>query len=471
MTVMTIEEGTLLCEGRYSLETRVGSGGAATVWLAHDSVLDRQVAVKVLSEALASDESWLARFAREARLAAGLSHPNLVSVYDFDAGDVRPYIVMAYMPGGSLWDRMQGGEPSDPERLARDLLTALEAIHAAGIVHRDIKPGNVLFDGAGTACLTDFGVARPEDATSLTQTGQIPGTAKFMAPELWAGEPADERSDLYAAGVVLREAIGHDAAPETLALVERLSAEAVSDRPESASAALDALDGATAAPPPAGASARAGEPTPRTIVIQSDRRSARPAAIAGVALLAVVAIIAIAQAVGLGDEEGSAGGGTTASEQAAATGDAAKEPGSSGSRDSGAGDQGSNGQGSGAATPVASETVDPVALDQEGKALIDAGDPEAAIPILQQAVDYYPDDSRDINYAYSLYNLGNALLLSGRAEEAIPYLEKRLSFDDQTETVQATLDEARAAAGESAGTTDDANSNGKVPPGQAKKDD
>ncbi len=268
-----IGEGTILGGGRYSLQARVGSGGAATVWLADDDVLDRPVAVKVLSEALASDDSWLARFRREARLVASLTHPNLVSVYDFDASDERPYIVMAYMPGGSLWDRLQLGEPSDPERLARDLLTALEAIHAAGIVHRDIKPGNVLFDAAGTACLTDFGVARPEDATALTQTGQIPGTARFMAPELWAGEPADERTDLYSAGVVLREAIGNDGAPQTRALVDRLCAEDVSDRPESATAALGELDRralGTCADLPA------GEPTPRTIVIQSEKRSGAP---------------------------------------------------------------------------------------------------------------------------------------------------------------------------------------------------
>ena len=117
--------------------------------------------------------------------------------------------------------------------------------------------------------------------------------------------------------------------------------------------------------------------------------------------------------------------------------------------------------------------MDPVALDQEGKALIDAGNPEAAIPILQRAVDYYPEDSRDINYAYSLYNLGHALLLAGRPEEAIPYLEKRLTFGDQTSTVQRTLDEAYAAAGQGSesDSSENANSNGKVPPGQTKKDD
>jgi len=459
----TIGEGTRLGGGRYTLQERLGSGGAATVWLADDSVLERPIAVKVLSEALASDENWLARFEREARMAAGLSHPNLVSVYDFDAGDERPYIVMVYMSGGSLRDRMQAGERSDPERLASDILNALQAIHSAGIVHRDVKPGNVLFTARGTACLTDFGVARPEDATSLTQTGQIPGTAKFMAPELWAGEPADERSDLFAAGVVLRGAIGNDAPPELLSLMDRLSAKDRSERPASAGEALDELRfGGSSAPAPVLPPLPEG-PTPRTVVIQAENRSHRGAAIAGVALLAVVAAFGIAQAIG-GGEDAEQARSDSAAERAASSENKPKEQDSGGgSNSAGAGEQARA-----EATPAASG-VDPIALDREGKALIDAGRPEDAIPILQRAVDYYPDDSRDINYAYSLYNLGNALVLAGRPAEAIPYLEKRLAFDDQTETVQRTLDEARAAAGE--GSEAGSNPNGKVPPGQAKKDD
>jgi tetratricopeptide (TPR) repeat protein len=382
-------------------------------------------------------------------------------VYDFDARDERPYIVMAHMPGGSLWDRMQAGERSDPEPLAFDFLTGLEAIHSARIIHRDIKPGNILFAADGTACLTDFGVARPEDATSLTQTGQIPGTANFMAPELWAGEPADERSDLFAAGVVLRDAIGNDASPELHALVDRLTASNREDRPASAGAALDELrhDGSARIP---SVTAAAGEPTPRTIIIQSDSRSRRRAAIAGVAVLAVVAAIAIAQAVGGGGDD--PGGGSSDGSNQSADGSRAKKSGSGSDNGESAGGGGNEAQAS-----TGAPTVDPIALDQEGKALIDAGKPKEAIPILQQAVDYYPEDSRDINYAYSLYNLGDALLLAGRPDEAIPYFEKRLTWDDQKSTVEAKLDEARAAAGEGSG--GESNPNGKVPPGQAKQED
>jgi eukaryotic-like serine/threonine-protein kinase len=459
--ISTIGEGTRLGGERYILHERLGSGGAATVWLADDEVLERPVAVKVLSEALAADENWLARFQREARIAARLSHPNLVSVYDFDARDERPYIVMAHLPGGSLWDRMQSGERSDPEVLAIDILTALEAIHAAGIIHRDIKPGNVLFAADGTACLTDFGVARPEDATSLTQTGQIPGTAKFMAPELWRGDPADERTDLWATGVVLREAVGTDASASLLDLIDRLTADDPGDRPASASAALDELDGsepdtptvALAPTQPLAAPTEALPSPPRGVAAEPGGRSRRGPVIAGVAILAVVAIVAIALTLGGGNEP-SGGSSEGSGNQSAANPEKAESSGSgSGSgSDSGSGSgSGGSAGGSGGDEVQASNpapAVDPIALDQEGKALIDAGSPEEAIPILQQAVDYYPEDSRDINYAYSLYNLGDALLQAGRPEEAIPYLEKRLTWTDQQSTVQAKLDEARAATAE-----------------------
>jgi eukaryotic-like serine/threonine-protein kinase len=188
--------------GRYRLERRIASGGMATVWLARDEELDRDVAVKVLSDVLGEDPSYVARFRREARVAAGVSHPNLVRMFDYAGEAERPYIVMEYVGGGTLADRIRAGatDEVDPERLARQLLGALEAIHAAGVVHRDAKPSNVLLDAAGDAHLTDFGIAQPADATPLTGTGQVIGTLKYMAPEVLAGKPATERSDLYALG-------------------------------------------------------------------------------------------------------------------------------------------------------------------------------------------------------------------------------------------------------------------------------
>ena len=145
---------------RYRLERPLGHGGMASVWLATDERLDRQVAVKILSDALAHDDEYLDRFRREAHVVAGLQHPNLVPVYDFGAGE-RPYLVMEYIPGGDLARRVEAGDVPDPESLARELLSALRHIHSAGVLHRDIKPQNVLIDAAGHARLTDFGIAQP----------------------------------------------------------------------------------------------------------------------------------------------------------------------------------------------------------------------------------------------------------------------------------------------------------------------
>jgi eukaryotic-like serine/threonine-protein kinase len=456
-----LDEGTRLgADGRYVLQSRLGSGGAATVWLAEDTVLERPVAVKILSEALSSDQSWLARFRREARLAASLQHPNLVSVYDFSADTDRPYLVMAHMPGGSLYDHLQAGERPDPERLTRDVLAALGAIHAAGIIHRDIKPGNILLAADGTACLTDFGVARPEDATSLTQTGHIPGTARYMAPELWQGHAADERSDLYATGVLLRGAVGDDAPDRVHDLIDDLAAEDRDERPTTATHALAELEAEERAPiAAASAPRRPEEPTMRTIEIRSEEHPHRRTAIAALALLGVVAAIAIAQAIGGGDE-----------------GSSPQNNRSAGNANADSSDGGGNSEPSNRSDPPVDEPVDSgltaaeaAALNDEGKALLDAGDPEGAIPLLEQAEGFYPEDDRSVPHAFALYNLADALILAGRPDEAIPLLEERLEYNNQTSVVQARLDEARVAAGE--GTASEAGPTGseKVPPGQAKK--
>ena len=184
----------------------------------------RDVAIKLMADTLADDERWLARFQREARAAAALSHPHIVKVFDFGIEDHRPYLVMAHVAGGSLRDRLRdGGELPDAERLARELLGALAHVHAAGIVHRDVKPGNILLDEHGRSQLTDFGIARPQDATAMTQTGMVMGTIRYLAPEVAEGGPATERSDLYAAGGVLREVAGDDPPPRLRELLDALT--------------------------------------------------------------------------------------------------------------------------------------------------------------------------------------------------------------------------------------------------------
>ena len=149
-----VADGPLLVSGRrlgerYRLERPLGHGGMASVWLATDERLDRPVAIKVLSDTLAHDDEYLDRFRREAHVAAGLQHPNLVSIYDFEA-DERPFLVMEYISGGDLGERVEAGDVPDAEPLARELLSALRHIHAAGVLHRDIKPQNVLIDRAVT---------------------------------------------------------------------------------------------------------------------------------------------------------------------------------------------------------------------------------------------------------------------------------------------------------------------------------
>ena len=294
-------EGALLAE-RYRLERVLGAGGMASVWLARDERLGRSVAVKLLSDSLAHDQSYLSRFRREARLAAGLSHPNLVKVYDFGGEDERPYLVMEYVEGETLAARIAGGTALDldPGRLARELLGALEHIHCAGIVHRDIKPANVLIAPDKSARVTDFGIAQPQDATRLTSTGLVIGTRSYLAPEVLHGEPATVRSDLYSCAIVLEEAFG-DLLPAGLAgVVRRLGDEDPARRPESAARALASqadpgapiVPGATATAPTAPLPPDGTAPT-IPIGAAPARIPTHPRFLAGLALLAALVVVGV----------------------------------------------------------------------------------------------------------------------------------------------------------------------------------
>jgi predicted Ser/Thr protein kinase len=248
----------MLCEGRYRLDEMVGRGGMAIVWRAADQQLERDVAIKVISDVLAEDPRFVARFEREARLAAALNHPNLVKVFDFSVEDERPFLVMEYVSGGTL--AQARGRVLDVSALARDLLEAVAHIHAAGIVHRDIKPANVLLGAGASPRLTDFGIARGEETSSLTQTGQVLGTLRYIAPEVADGQPATPQSDLYALGVLLGELAN---APEDVArLARRMSARDPAARPRSAADALAELDPTRMLPEPDALTAT--EALPRT---------------------------------------------------------------------------------------------------------------------------------------------------------------------------------------------------------------
>jgi eukaryotic-like serine/threonine-protein kinase len=238
--VTALAAGATLCDGRYRLGSVLGRGGMAVVWLATDLQLERNVAIKIISDVLADDPRFVARFEREARLAAALSHPNLVKVFDFSIDAGRPLLAMEYVPGGTLRDARE--RQLDAIAVARGLLDALAHIHAAGILHRDVKPANVLVGADGSPRLTDFGIARSEDQTGLTLTGQVLGTIRYIAPEVAAGEPATARSDLYSLGVLLGEVAGDDPPAPLAGLLPRLTARDPAGRPVSAGEALAELD-------------------------------------------------------------------------------------------------------------------------------------------------------------------------------------------------------------------------------------
>jgi Protein kinase domain len=197
----------LLRQERYRVERRLGHGAMGTVLLARDTVLGRVVAVKVLADHLAADDAFRRRFLREARLAARLCHPSVVQVFDVgDDGD-RPFIVMEYVEGETVAARLAAGRRFGPDELvalATQLAAGLAHAHDHGVVHRDVKPHNVLLRPDGVAKLTDFGIARAVEEHGLTEIGTVLGTAPFMAPEQAAGGPVGPAADVYAFGALVR---------------------------------------------------------------------------------------------------------------------------------------------------------------------------------------------------------------------------------------------------------------------------
>ncbi|MFJ9540151.1 protein kinase [Streptomyces sp. NPDC101225] len=209
-------QGRALAGGRYQLRDLLGEGGMASVHLAYDSVLDRQVAIKTLHTDLGREQAFRERFRREAQAVAKLTHTNIVSVFDTGEdsldGMTTPYIVMEYIEGrplGAVLDedvRQSGAMPADKAlKITADVLAALEISHEMGLVHRDIKPGNVMMTKRGVVKVMDFGIARAMQSgvTSMTQTGMVVGTPQYLSPEQALGRGVDARSDLYSVGIML----------------------------------------------------------------------------------------------------------------------------------------------------------------------------------------------------------------------------------------------------------------------------
>jgi serine/threonine-protein kinase len=241
---------------RYRLEARIGAGGMSTVYRALDETLQRPVAIKLMNREVASDSDQLERFRREARSVAQLSHPHIVGVIDAGEDEGRPYIVFEYVEGETLKERIrrQGRLPI-PEAVAYavEIARALGAAHARHIVHRDVKPQNVLIDEEGSAKVTDFGIARTLDEEGLTADGRVLGTTDYVSPEQALGQPVTGQSDLYSLGVVLYEMVtgevpftGDSQVAVAMKHVREELPDVQAKRPEASAALATVIDTATA---------------------------------------------------------------------------------------------------------------------------------------------------------------------------------------------------------------------------------
>jgi beta-lactam-binding protein with PASTA domain/tRNA A-37 threonylcarbamoyl transferase component Bud32 len=206
-----VSERPVVLGGRYRVEHELGRGGMAKVFQGTDTVLGRQVAIKILAPQFADDEGFVQRFRREAQAAARLSNPNVVSVFDTGTDDGVHFIVMEYVEGRTLADYLAGGGRIMPDRameIAESVASALSAAHGQGVIHRDIKPGNIMLTPAGHVKVADFGIARmTTTAETVAQTAAVLGTASYLSPEQAQGQPVDGRSDIYSLGCVLYEMV------------------------------------------------------------------------------------------------------------------------------------------------------------------------------------------------------------------------------------------------------------------------
>jgi eukaryotic-like serine/threonine-protein kinase len=502
---------------RYAALRHVASGGMASVWCARDRALNRNVAIKLLAERFGDDEDANDRFLREARAAARLSgHPNVVMIYDVGATDAdgRAFIVMEFLAGGTVADaiRVDSVRRVHAVKWLQEAASALDFAHSRGVLHRDIKPANLLLDRDRTLHVADFGIARLGAEDTITGTGQVLGTASYLAPERAMGEPATAASDRYSLAVAAFEllvgerpfASRHFAAqarqhieeePPAASLLNRTLPESVdavlargmAKRPEErwptaqdfAQAIETALtDAATkshhriaagpaarpatrpsARPPrsPGSDSTTVRRPAPRTgshPPVAAPPARLRRARIPALAALIAGAAAAVAIAGTIGNGGQSARSSPSVQRQASAAHTHAASPAKTPAPKP-------RTTQTVTATPAAATTPPPTAdtLEARGHQLMLDGNYSAALPLLRQAVNAASPGS--LTDAYALYDYGRTLLLAGDPKDAVTVLYQRLQIPNQTGAVRQELQLALLALGQNA----QSGGAGTAPPG------
>jgi eukaryotic-like serine/threonine-protein kinase len=510
---------------RYAAVRHIASGGMASVWCAHDRALGRNVAIKLLAERFADDEDANARFLREARAAARLSgHPNVVMIYDVgeNGADGRAFIVMEFLAGGTVADalRVDSVRRVHAVKWVGEAASALDFAHSRGVLHRDIKPANLLLDRARTLHVADFGIARLGTEDTITGTGEVLGTASYLAPERALGQPATPASDRYSLAVAAFELLvgerpftsAHFAAqarqhieeePPAASLLNRTLPESVdavlargmAKRPEQrwptaegfAQALETALTEATtkahhriaaaAVARPARGSYPTGsrQPTtsrqpsatrrtaPRTSAhppVAARPRGRRRGRIVALAALVLGAIAAVAIAGTIGSGGRSTQRSASIQQQASA---APRKHRPTPAKPAASKPHTTQTQ-TVTATPAAATTPPPTAetLEARGHQLMLDGNYSAALPVLRQVLNTASPDS--LAYAYALYDYGRTLLLAGDPKDAVKVLYQRLQIPNQTGAVRQELQLALVALGQ----TVQSGGAGATPPGHQK---
>ena len=464
---------TDLLPDRYAGAQPVGRGGMGEIYRATDTMLGRAVAIKVLDERYARDESVRARFTREALAVARLSgNPHIVTIYDVGESGGRPFIVMEYLGGGSLEQRLRE-QGAQPPAQALDWLeqaaAALDAAHREGIVHRDVKPANLLFDRHGRVHVADFGIASAAGTNSLTQTGTVLGTAAYLSPEQAMGEPTSAASDIYSLGIVAFELLtgrrpyeGTSVAAEAAAHItgelpsvcdyhpllpcelDPVFAKALAKDPrERYASAAEFIAALRASLATAAGTTQIAAARPRPSAAPPPRR--RGLLLPLLALLVVAGAAGAIAALALTHDGGKKAAVpppakasvsvktvvTTAPGQTVVTTVQAQAP-----------------PPTSTSTPAtttstsAANTSDPVALNNQGWYDIQHGNYNAALPLLQQAVQELQGGS-DLTTAYANYNLGITLIALGRCSEAVPYLNVAKAIEPNRHEVHDALKQAQ----------------------------